>query len=188
MFSEIKEMMERIERLENALNRTFSLGKVKEIDEKTARVRVLLEEHNVLTYWLPVLVRKTEMDKEYWMPDLEELVLCIFTPPAFERGFVLGSPYTFEDSPPIQDRDKWIKRFKDGTILQYDRKAHKLFIDVQGEAYIRTTGQTTVQADKTIKLDGGSADISGVVTKKCICPFTGKPHSDYSKNVFSSKG
>lgn len=36
--------------------------------------------------------------------------------------------------------------------------------------------------------DGGTGDLSGVVTKDCLCAFTGKPHADFSLEVRASKG
>ena len=53
---------------------------------------------------------------------------------------------------------------------------------------ITAQGHTTIVSMGKMDLDGGSADLSGVVTKLCICPFTGKPHSDYSLEVQASKG
>lgn len=53
---------------------------------------------------------------------------------------------------------------------------------------ITAQGHTAIISMGKIDLDGGSADLSGIVTKFCICPFTGKPHSDYSLEVQASKG
>ncbi len=189
MFNDIRELKEQIEHIYGILNRIFALGKVVAIDEGKGLVRVKLEEHdNLTTYWLPVLYTKTQFDKEYWMPDIDEMVLCVFTPPSFERGFVLGSFYTQEDTPPEANRNKWIKKFKDGTVIEYDRENSRLFIDVKGTAEITVNGKTTLISKGGVDIDGGSADLSGVVTQSCICPFTGNPHSDYSVNVKISKG
>jgi phage baseplate assembly protein V len=189
LFDELRELKERVEWLTAQLNRLVAIGKVVAVDEKTAKVRVELgEKDKVVTYWLPVLTQKTELDKEYWMPDVDELVVCIFTPPSFERGFVVGSYYTAEDPPPVTDRNKYHRRFKDGTVIEYDRKNHRLYIHVEGEIFIHSTGHTTIKADGKVDIDGGSGDLSGVVTHNCICPFTGRPHSDYSANVKASRG
>ena len=189
MFNDIRELKEQVEHIQAMLNRIFALGKVVAIDEERGLVRVKLEEHDSLTtYWLPVLYTKTQFDKEYWLPDIDEMVLCVFTPPAFERGFVLGSFYTQEDTPPEATREKWIKKFKDGTVIEYDREAHKLFVDIKGTAEIKVNGKTTLISKGGVDIDGGSADLSGVVTQNCVCPFTGNPHSDYSVNVKISKG
>jgi hypothetical protein len=59
---------------------------------------------------------------------------------------------------------------------------------IAGGVKVNVAGKTEVVSMEGISLDGGSADLSGVVTKLCICPFTGKPHSDYSAEVVASKG
>jgi len=69
-------------------------------------------------------------------------------------------------------------------------------VDVSGNTDITTRGActiialetVTVKGDAGVNIDGGSGDLSGVVTKDCICPFLGKPHSDFSANVKASKG
>lgn len=47
----------------------------------------------------------------------------------------------------------------------------------------------SVQADN-IQLQGksGASDLAGVVTGASICAFSGRPHSDYSQEVFASTG
>lgn len=61
-------------------------------------------------------------------------------------------------------------------------------VNVSGDSNIETTGHTVIKSMGMIDIDGGSGDLSGVVTKTCICPFTGKPHSDFSAEVKASKG
>jgi len=149
LFNDIRELKEQVEHIYGILNRIFALGKVVAIDEEKGLVRVKLEEHdNLTTYWLPVLYTKTQFDKEYWLPDIDEMVLCVFTPPAFERGFVLGSFYTNEDAPPEANRNKWIKKFKDGTVIEYDRKSSKLFIHSVGDIEIVSNTYITMKAPR----------------------------------------
>lgn len=71
-----------------------------------------------------------------------------------------------------------------------------LTVTVSGNAVVHVGGNANISVDKHcsvlakagIDLDGGSGDLSGVVTQKCICAFTGRPHSDFSANVLASKG
>lgn len=59
---------------------------------------------------------------------------------------------------------------------------------IEGNAKIDVTGKTELKSMEGVDVDGGSGDLSGVVTQLCICPFTGKPHSDFSLEVQASKG
>jgi len=61
-------------------------------------------------------------------------------------------------------------------------------IDVSGKTDITTRDVCNIKALSGVNIDGGSGDLSGVVTKDCKCAFTGKPHSEYSSNVTASKG
>jgi phage baseplate assembly protein V len=161
LFNDIRELKEGIENIEGFLNRMIALGKVVAIDESKAMVRVELGEHDkVVSYWLPVLHHKTQHDKEYWLPDIDEFVLCVFTPPDFQRGFVIGAVYTEEDKPPEANRNKWIKRFKDETTLEYDRENHKLTIDVKGDLIINTSGNITIEANGNIVIKGSRIDLN----------------------------
>ncbi len=152
LFSDIRELKEQVEHIYGILNRIFALGKVVAIDEERGLVRVKLEEHdNLTTYWLPVLYTKTQFDKEYWLPDIDEMVLCVFTPPSFERGFVIGSFYTQEDKPPEATRDKWVKKFKDGTVIEYDRENSKLFLDIKKDAEVNINNQITLKSKSKVE-------------------------------------
>lgn len=146
MFDDFRENLENIDNIYNVLNRIVTIGVVTAVDENNALVRVkLTEHHNLVTDWLPVLFRKTQNDKEYWMPDIGEAVIVLFTPPNFERGFVLGSFYTKQDQPPDKSRDKWIIKFKDGSKIEYDRKSHKLSISINGDIEINALGNVLIK-------------------------------------------
>ncbi len=41
-------------------------------------------------------------------------------------------------------------RFSDGTVIFYDREAHKFYADVKGDVDLKTTGTVTVKAEKEI--------------------------------------
>jgi uncharacterized protein involved in type VI secretion and phage assembly len=59
---------------------------------------------------------------------------------------------------------------------------------IEGNLDIKISGKSSTVAMEGHEIDGGTGDLSGVVTKDCICPFTGSPHSDYSLEVQASKG
>jgi len=139
----------------------FRVGKVVAVDEKTAKARVELEDADkVITYWLPVVVQKTQNDKFYWLPDIGELVLVGFLDYGIEQGFILGSIYNEKDTPPVSDKNKIHIRFKDGTILEYSREEHKLFIDIKGNLEILASGNITIKAKGNILIDGNRIDLN----------------------------
>lgn len=77
---------------------------------------------------------------------------------------------------------------KIGNNIGIISESGNLMVDIQsGSTIIHTKGKTSIHSEGTIDIDGGSGDLSGVVTRKCICPFTGLPHSDWSGDVAISK-
>lgn len=112
----------RLTALEGALRQTVRLGYVIEQIPAEGKVRVRMEDADCVdTFKLPVLVHKTRCDKQWWLPDLGEQVVCVFLPLGLEIGFVLGSFYSLQDLPPVDSPDKAHLRFLDGGWLEYDR-------------------------------------------------------------------
>ncbi len=107
------------------------LGIVKEQDVSLARLRVTFNEFDqMLSYWLPVVVPKTQNDKAYWLPDIGEQVVCLMDA-RDEAGVVLGAIYSQADATPVQNADKFHLGFKDGTSIEYDRASHVLGLSFQ---------------------------------------------------------
>ena len=79
----------------------FKIGIVSSIDRKKCTAKVYFEDlDNSVSYDLKVLVHNTLNKKDYWMPDVNEAVLCAFLGNGIETGFILGSFYSEEDKPP----------------------------------------------------------------------------------------
>jgi phage baseplate assembly protein V len=172
----------------------MKIGIVSAIDPVKCAARVQFPDNDdVISYWLPVVQPKTLKDHFYYMPDVGEQVVCLLDDNG-ESGVILGAIYSQADAAPVNNPDKWHVTFEDGTILEYDRKEHKLFADVKGDIEVKATGKADVTIDGkttwiskgTIVHDGGSGKIKGNVQGDCICPYTRKPHSMISSNVKSS--
>ena len=72
-----------------------------------------------------------------------------------------------KQSPPVQSGDKWHRKFKDGTYLEYDREQHKLVADVKGDVEITTTGSVTGKIQQDL-----SAEVQGSMSAKSQGPAT----------------
>jgi phage baseplate assembly protein V len=113
------------------------IGIVKQQDVATARVRVTFRDLDQMTsYWLPVVVQKSQDDKAYWMPDIGEQVVCLMDAHC-EAGVVLGAIYSQADTTPAASADKLHIGFKDGAAFEYDRATHVLDIKLQDGGEIR---------------------------------------------------
>ena len=134
-------------------------GIVVAVDEKTAKVRVRFPDlDDMISDWFPVVVQKSKDDKFYWLPDIGEMVVVAFDEDGdFTTGYVLGAIYNSKNTVPVANKDKYMIRFQDGTIIEYDRKARKLTAVVNGDIEI-TANTTTVT---TITTHNGNVTING---------------------------
>lgn len=74
----------------------FKTGIISEVDPATARVRVTLEEDELVTSWLPILFTATTEDKEYFVFEKGQQVRVLLDKNC-EDGVVLGATYNSED-------------------------------------------------------------------------------------------
>lgn len=139
---QIAELEARIARLEEQVAHVWRVGKVTGRDpaKATARVEVPDLRGGHLTYNLPILYPKTLKDQFYWLPDVGEHVVCLFAPTGAELGFVLGAFYSKADRPPTDNPDKYLIKFKDGAVMEYDRGAHDWQLTTPGTATIDAPG------------------------------------------------
>lgn len=133
----------------------FRTGVVNRVDIQTARIRVVfLDRDHMSSYWLPIVVPKTQNDKSYWIPDVGEQVVCLMDDHD-EAGAVLGSIYSTTDLPPVQSADKYHFSFNDGASFEYDRAAHTFSVSLPSPATLSVTASGAsieIDTDGNIKV------------------------------------
>lgn len=115
----------------NILQRCIRVGVVSQIDINNHTVRVDFEEDGATSYDLPVLALNTRQNKDYNLPDIGEDVLCLFLPGGQENGFVIGSFFAGEVTPPITNSNVRMVKFSDDTKVKYNRESHDLDIEIE---------------------------------------------------------
>lgn len=149
--------------MENVFKNLIRVGQVSAVNPAKATARVVFEAHGLVSYDLPVLQHQTLRNKDYWLPDIGEYVVCIFLPTGNADGFILGSIYSKEDMPPLNSPDKRAIFFEDGTYLEYDRASHTLVCDVKGPLNIKTLNDFNIIGD--IYSTGDIHIIGNVITE-----------------------
>lgn len=113
----------------------------------TARVAFSANDDNV-TYELPILTRGSIANKDYWIPDINEQVLCLFLPNPSGRGvcqgFILGTFYSTTDAPEESSAEVTAVKFADGSLVRHDRATGDLEIHASGNISITAAGTITV--------------------------------------------
>lgn len=125
---------------------TLKFGIVSALDETTGRVRCVLPDYDDLeTWWLPVAHAKTHQDKHWSLPDVGEQVALLLDRRG-DSGVVLGAIFGLRDRPPVASVEHTQLRFADGTVIDYDRAAHRLVIQCVGDITVLAAGPVLVQA------------------------------------------
>lgn len=161
------------------LNSIIKIGEVSSVDYARGTARVVFDDDDsVVSFDLPVLHTNTYANKDYGLPDPGEDVLCIFLPSGPEEGFVIGSFYAGEITPPESNKNRRTVVFSDGSRVCYDRAEHKLTVTLDGTEIVfdRQNGSitvpqavtincttATVNASESVKLDTPKTDVTGVL-------------------------
>ena len=106
------------------LENLFFIGIVTDLLPDEGRAVVKMPDHdNKTTSPLFVLQRGTAQTKHYWMPAIDEQVLCIRTPnfagKGMGEGFILGAIYSAKDVPVEDDAETRSVVFPDGSFIRY---------------------------------------------------------------------
>lgn len=131
------------------IKRLIRVGTVSSVNAAAGTVRVAFAaQDDMVTYELPVITRGSKNNKDYWLPDVDEQVLCLFLPNTSGRGvcdgFVLGTFYSSVDAPVENSGDVHAVKYGDGTIIKHDRSTGKLTINATGDIDIIAGGKITI--------------------------------------------
>lgn len=181
----IVELERRLARLEANRGASLRFGEVVSVSPGGfARVR-LPDGDGMVSAPLRIVQRRTLKDKDQCFPDVGEHVACLFAGQGMEQGLILGAVYSTADPAAGQDAHMGYYQYEDGTILSYDRNAHKLVANVQGEVEVKATKTATVEAEEGITattprqlvLEGGA----GVVMRGPTLSFEGAWGAEHAR-------
>ncbi|OHX10251.1 baseplate protein [Chromobacterium sphagni] len=143
---------------------TVRFGTVSASKPGFARVR-LPDLDNMRTMWLPIAYAKTQDDKACWTYDSGEQVAVLLDARG-EDGVILGAVYSEADTPPTSSPDKFMVRFKDGALLEYDRASHVLIVSGVQKVVVEASATVLVQAGAKVTVDAPDTEFSGNVLVK----------------------
>lgn len=123
----------------SALENLFFIGRVSSVNPATGCAVVTRpDKDDKVTGELMVLQRGTTATKEYWLPAIDDQVLCVMLPnfsgKGIGTGFVLGAFYSELDTPQESDPEARSMRFPDGSYIRYQG----------GNIEIHATGNVTI--------------------------------------------
>lgn len=149
-------------------------GTISEIQPDTGRVRVRFEEDEFVTAPLPVLFPATSGDEYFFLPD-EGTYVAVMLDHDGEDGIVLGAIYTSGNKPSQGAADKTYIKFKDGTVISYDRSAHKYTVTMNTTTYeISRSGFNIQRGSESLKKII-SDTLDGIAQLTVTCASPGSP-------------
>lgn len=134
----------------NFIKNIIRIGRVSSIDVSTNTARVAFSDKDDLVSGNLMIVNRGSMvDKDYWIPDIDEQVLCLMMPnksgQGLNEGFIIGSFFSAEDG--LQERSADVRaiKFGDGTVIKHDRSTGNLTINATGDISIIAAGTLTIR-------------------------------------------
>lgn len=129
----------------------LKFGTISDIDPSRGVVRVNLDDDEIVTNWIPVSVPKTKGDEIGFPYDVNEHVWCIMDEHC-ENGVVGGSLYDSSNKPTLGNENLFYVKFKDGTVIKYDRQSHKLTATIDSAVYeLDGNGHKIAVGSETLK-------------------------------------
>jgi phage baseplate assembly protein V len=143
-------------------------------DKDKGKARVKFSDDGIVSAWLPILSTNSGDNKEVVPVDLNEQVVCLMDENN-EHGVILGAIYNKKAPVPAEaGPDKWIKKFKDGTVIKYDRGAAHEYEVTNGPLTFkmnRTGGFEISKSGESVKLIFN--DLITAITAGCSGPGGG---------------
>ena len=121
-----------------ALRSVVRVGIVSEVIPADCAARVVFEEKDATTSpVLPVLTRGGKVNRDFWLPDIGEQVVCLFAAndKNHSTGWVLGAHYK-AGAGNADSVDKRRIDFSDGSFVEFDRATGGLTIQCTGDVVI----------------------------------------------------
>lgn len=121
-----------------ALRSMVRVGIVSEVIPADCAARVVFEEKDETTSpVLPVLTRGGKVNRDFWLPDIGEQVVCLFSAndKNFSTGWILGAHYK-AGTGNADSVDKRRIDFSDGSFVEFDRATGGLTIQCTGDIVI----------------------------------------------------
>ncbi|MDT8901825.1 phage baseplate assembly protein V [Anaeroselena agilis] len=137
--------------MDSEVKNLFRVGTVSAIDEVNQLVRVAFDDlDDTVSAWLQVAAWGAYIDDNFWLPDPDEQVMCMFMPTGRSEGYVLFSVRGAVNAPKAGAQGRRYIRFADGAVVEHDRASSTMTIT--------TAGVVNVTAG-TVNISGAAGDV-----------------------------
>lgn len=103
---------------------SLRVGIVSSVDEDNCTVRVSFPDlSDLVSGPLQMIVPFTLKNHAYFLPDVNDLVFCLFMGNGVERGVCLGAVYSKKNPPVCKNKNRYYIEFEGGAHVLVDRAA-----------------------------------------------------------------
>ncbi|MGY3887196.1 phage baseplate assembly protein V [Aeromonas aquatica] len=147
--------MERLERLERALEQMVVRGTVEQVDHHNYRVRVRYGPDSV-SDWIEWKPSRSGQVTIWSPPQVGEGVTVISNGDVNQGEAFIGSYHNAMPAP-ASDPDSTVMQWPDGTVITYNMATHKLSVVVAGDVDADITGSVNIKATGAAKVESGAS-------------------------------
>jgi len=155
----ISEILQRLGDVERRLANVITLGAIVAADYDNALVKV--QAGDLITGWRPWLTRRASNDLDYWAPEVGEQVVLLSPGGEPEKAVVLPAIYQADHQSDLASPTVHRTTYSDGSVIEYDRGAHKLkaalvtgaTTELVSTGGVAITGDVTVTGNITATMD-----------------------------------
>lgn len=156
----------------NDIKNIFRIGTVTAIDEANQQIRVTFDDlDDTVSPWMQVAPRGAYKDDDYWVPDIDEQVQCMFMPTGNAEGYVLFSVRGTNNAPKAGKVGRRYIKFADGSSVEHDRESKTMTIVSTGPINIIAAGNVNVTGD----VIANGISLLNHIHPESIGSVTGKP-------------
>ncbi len=155
----VEQLAARLTVVEEQVNQLLVRALVTQVDGETYRVKVKFPaQDDVESDWLQVLTVKSQQDKYYALPDIDDQVMVLNLPGAQDVGYVLGTFYSLPNPPPVgaDSPDITMVNWGEGTFFKHDRASGDVEMHVAGKLTLAVVGDIDIGSTASIHVN--SAD------------------------------
>ena len=125
---------------ERLLRGAIRKGTISSVNPAAGTARVTFDDKGgAVSPELKLLHMFSGPNKDFWMPDIGEQVVCNFetNDKNFSTGWILGSYFTDRMPPQVQSADIRRVDFSDGTFFEYNRATSTLTVNCVGDVVVK---------------------------------------------------
>ena len=137
------------------------IGQVSSVNAADCTCRVAFDDlEGLVSGDMRIVQPRTVAEQVFSLPEPGESVLCVFLPSGLQEGFVIGSYYAGGNRPPGGRADASFRRFRDGTVIEYDIGAKRLTIHAAGDVTVHAEGRIDVNSGTAVTITAPSIEMN----------------------------